>query len=52
MFIVLRMRDTHSRSPSPVPSTGMESNLFKEAHVQIELMSSQHPSSGFDFYLF
>lgn len=40
------MQDIHSRSPSPVPSTGMESNLFKEAHVQIELMSSQHPSSG------
>lgn len=41
------MRDTHSRSPSPVPSTGMESSLFKEAHnMQIEIMSSQHPSSG------
>lgn len=40
------MRDAHSRSPSPVPSTGMESTLFKEAHMQIEIMSSQHPSSG------
>lgn len=40
------MRDTQSRSPSPAPSTGMESSLFKEAHMQIEIMSSQHPSSG------
>ncbi|XP_026816588.1 ral GTPase-activating protein subunit alpha-1 isoform X1 [Rhopalosiphum maidis] len=44
-LLMLRMRDTHSRSPSPVPSTGMESSLFKEAHMQIEIMSSQHPSS-------
>lgn len=40
------MRDTQSRSPSPAHSTGMESSLFKEAHMQIEIMSSQHPSSG------
>lgn len=40
------MRDTHSRSPSPVPSAGMESNLFKETNIQLEIMSSQHPSSG------
>ncbi|XP_050439323.1 ral GTPase-activating protein subunit alpha-1 isoform X2 [Adelges cooleyi] len=44
-LLILRMRDSNSRSPSPVPSTGMESSLFKEAHMQIELMSSQHPST-------
>lgn len=36
------MRDTHSRSPSPI----QESSLFKESHMQIEIMSSQHPSLG------
>lgn len=45
-FSVMRMREIHSRTPSPVPSTGMESSLFKEAHMQIDIMSSQHPSSG------
>ncbi|VVC33952.1 Hypothetical protein CINCED_3A022064 [Cinara cedri] len=44
-LLMLRMRDTHSRSPSPVPSAGMESNLFKDTNIQIEIMSSQHPSS-------
>lgn len=40
------MRDGNSRSPSPVPSTGIENNLFKESNMQIEIMSSQHSFSG------
>lgn len=40
------MQDTHSRSPSPVPSAGMESSSFKETNMQIEILSFQQPSSG------
>jgi len=40
------MQETHSRSSSPNPLTGIESHLFKETHVQLELMSSQSSSSG------
>jgi len=40
------MRDTHSRSSSPIPATIIESGLYKEAHMQIDIISSQLPTSG------
>lgn len=52
MTLVLQMQETRSRSSSPVPSTGIESNSFKEPHVHLELMSSQHSSSGICYLLF
>jgi len=46
IFVALQMRDTHSRSSSPIPATIIESNLYKEAHMQIDIISSQLPTSG------
>ncbi|XP_050530859.1 ral GTPase-activating protein subunit alpha-1 isoform X4 [Daktulosphaira vitifoliae] len=44
-LLILNGRESNSRSPSPVPSSGIDNNLFKEAHMQIEIMSTQPSSS-------
>lgn len=39
------MRDENSRLPSPI-STRIDNNYFKESHMQIEIMTSQHSFLG------
>lgn len=35
-----------SRSPSPAPSSGVESNSFKESPMQIDMLSSDGTNMG------